>query len=119
MSDLVFHPVLSRFWLALAALAVLGMLLWSLRHGLRSRPRMLILGTFRFIALAALVAMLAQPQQRREEITILRPQLAVLVDNTQSMAERVDPGQPTRSARLAEWLRSPALAAAQIGRAHV
>ena len=40
--------------------------------------------------------MLAQPQQRHEEITVLRPQLAVLVDNSQSMGERVDPKQPSR-----------------------
>ena len=113
MNDLVFHPVPGPLWLALAALAVGGAILWSLQRGVRSSRRVLTLAALRLVALAALLAMLAQPQQRREEITVLRPQLAVLVDNSQSMTEKVDPGQPLRSARVAEWLRSPALEAAR------
>ena len=113
MSDLVFHPMAGIPWLVLAALAVAGAIFWSLQRGVRSRSRAMLLAVLRLSALVALLAMLAQPQQRREEITVLRPQLAVLVDNSQSMAEKVDPGQPPRSARVAEWLRSPALEAAR------
>ena len=113
MTDLVFHPVLSRGWLALAVIAIGLALLWSLHRGLRSRRRAVLLAIFRMAALAALAAMLMQPQQRREEITVLRPQLAILVDNTQSMAEKVDPNQPTRAARVAEWMRSSVLKDAQ------
>lgn len=110
MNDLVFHPVWSFPWLALAAFAVAVAIVWSLHRGVRSRGRALFLGTLRLIALALLVAMLAQPQLRREEITTLRPQLAVLADNTKSMTERVDPAQPTRAQRAAEWMKTvPAL----------
>ena len=113
MTDLVFHPVLSITWLILAALAVAGAILWSLHRGIHSRGRAISLAVLRIAALIALVVMLAQPQQRREEITVLRPQLAVLVDNSQSMAEKVDPNQPTRAGRILKWLHSPALEAAR------
>ncbi|MCX6967277.1 MAG: hypothetical protein NTZ46_05755, partial [Verrucomicrobia bacterium] len=113
MNDLVFHPVIGLPWLVLAALAIGGAILWSLRRGVRSRNRAITLAGLRLVALFALLAMLAQPQQRREEITVLRPQLAVLVDNSQSMAEKVDANQPVRSTRVAEWLRSPALTEAR------
>jgi len=113
MTDLVFHPVMSVVWLVLGALIAAGAILWSLQRGVRSREHAVTLGALRLAALIALVAMLAQPQRRREEITVLRPQLAVLVDDTQSMTEKVDPAQPTRAARVAEWMRSPALAAAR------
>ena len=113
MTDLVFHPVMAGLWLALAAALAAGAILWSLLRGVHSRRHAITLGALRLAALIALIAMLAQPQQRREEITVLRPQLAVLVDDTQSMAEKVDPSQPTRAARIAEWMRSPALQAAR------
>lgn len=112
MNDLVFHPVMSPAWLALAGLLATAAILWSLFHGIRSRSRAVTLAILRLIALAVLLLMLAQPQLRREEITVLRPQIAVLVDNSQSMAEPVDPGQPLRSARAAEWMHSPAIKAA-------
>lgn len=113
MNDLVFHPVLPFPWLVLLGLAALGAILWSLARGVRSRPHAFTLGMLRLGALGALLLLLAQPQRRREEITVLRPQLAVLVDNSQSMAEKVDPKQPTRAERAAEWLRSPSVQAAR------
>ena len=113
MNDLVFHPVISVPWLVAGTLAAVALMLWSLARGIRSKGRAAVLALLRLGALAALLIMLAQPQLRREEITVVRPQLAVLVDNSQSMSERVDAGQPERSARAAEWMRSPALKAAQ------
>lgn len=99
--------------LVLVTLAIAALLLWSLSRGVRSRSRALTLAAFRLCALAALVVLLAQPQQRHEEVSVLRPQLAVMVDNSQSMAERVDPQQPTRMDRVTQWLHSPALEAAR------
>lgn len=113
MNDLVFHPVIAFPWLLFLALGTLTAILWSLGVGVHSRPRALTLAVLRLGALAALLILLAQPQRRREEITVLRPQLAVLLDNSQSMAEKVDPNQPARTTRVAEWLRSPALKAAR------
>lgn len=106
MNDLVFHPVWSFPWLAAAALVAIALILWSLRRGIRSPGRAIFLGALRLAALALLVAMLSQPQLRREQITTLRPQLAVLVDDTKSMSERVDPAQPTRATRAGEWMKS-------------
>lgn len=113
MTDLVFHPVIGTPWLLLGVILSTLAILWSLHRGVKSRGHAMTLGILRLGALMALVAMLAQPQRRQEEITVLRPQLAVLVDNTQSMTEKVDPAQPTRAARISEWMRSPALAAAR------
>ena len=113
MNDLVFNPVMPVVGLVLAALAVAVMSLWSVRHGVRSPRRAVTLAALRLSALAALIAMLAQPQQRHEEVTVLRPQLAVLVDNSQSMGERVDPKQPPRIDRVTQFLHSPALDAAR------
>lgn len=113
MNDVVFHPVIAFPWLLFLALAGLAAILWSLWSGVHSRPRALTLAALRTGALGALLLLLAQPQRRSEEITVLRPQLAVLLDNSQSMAERVDPNQPARTTRVAEWLHSPALQAAR------
>lgn len=113
MNDLVFHPVLPPWGLAAAALAAVALIVWSLRLGIRSPRRAAALAAPRLLALAALFVMLVQPQRRHEEVSVLRPQLAVLVDNSQSMGERVDPGQPSRAGRVAEWFRSPALEAAR------
>jgi len=106
VNDLVFHPIWSIPWLIAAAAFALALIFWSLRRGVRSRGRAVTLGLLRTLALAVLLLMLAQPQLRREEITTLRPQLAVLVDNTQSMTERVDAAQPTRATRAAEWMKA-------------
>jgi uncharacterized membrane protein len=113
MNDLVFHPVMPGAALVLAALAIAMLLLWSLRRGVRSRSRAITLAALRCCALAALVVLLAQPQQRHEEVSVLRPQLAVLVDNSQSMGERVDPQQTSRIDRITQFLHSQALEAAR------
>ena len=50
---------------------------------------------------------LVQPQKRGEETSWLRPRVAVLVDVSESMADKADRSQPTRAERVAAWLRSP------------
>ena len=109
MNDLVFHPILPAGWLALALIAAAAVMFWSLRRGVRARKRVAVLAFIRLIALAALLAMLLQPQKRRDEITVVRPQLAVLIDKSESMTDPVDPQQSRRSERVKEWFKTPTL----------
>lgn len=106
MNDLLWHPVLAWPWLLCAAALVLAGIGWSLRCGVRSKKRIAALGTLRVLMLAALLLMLFQPQKRHDDVTILRPQLAVLVDDSQSMNDPVDERQPRRADRVREWFRS-------------
>lgn len=109
MTDLLWHPVLSWPWLLLAAALVFAGIGWSLRRGVRSNTRVVVLGTLRALMLAALLLILFQPQLRRDEITVLRPQLAVLIDTSESMNDPVDAHQSRRADRVREWFRSKAI----------
>jgi uncharacterized membrane protein len=108
-----FSPVFS--WILVVMLACLlgACIVWSGLAGLKRANRRRALGGLRFGALALLVLILFQPQRRLDEITVLKPQLAVVVDDSESMEDRADARQPTRSQRVREWLSSPALAAAR------
>ncbi|MEI6349810.1 MAG: glutamine amidotransferase [Verrucomicrobiota bacterium] len=109
MNDLIFHPVMPATWFALAVAAVAAACIWSLWRGVRSRKRVVLLALLRLVALAAVATMLAQPQKRREDVIVMRPQLAVLIDKSESMTDPVDPQQPCRNARVSDWLKTPAL----------
>ena len=109
MNDLLWHPVIAWPWLVVAALLVAAGIGWSLRRGVRSGRRVLLLGIFRVLMLAALLLMLFQPQMRRDEVTVLRPQLAVLVDTSESMNDPVDEHQLRRAERVREWFNSKAV----------
>lgn len=113
MKDLIFHPVISAPWLIFWVLAGAALLGGTLQRGIRSRRRMILLGTLRGAALLALLVMLIQPQRRHDEVTVVRPQLAILIDKSESMTDPVDHGQPLRSARVAEWLKTPAIVRAR------
>ena len=113
MNDLLFHPVVPWALLLLLIAAGAGLIGWSLVAGLRSTRRRLGLAALRLVALAALAFALIQPQVQREEVTIVRPQVAVLVDNSLSMTDPVDDTQPHRADRVGEFLRSPAAAEAR------
>ncbi len=113
MNDLVFHPALPWLWLLLAAPVVVALIGWSSWVGLKSKRRLALLLAFRLPALAALVFLLTQPQEQKQEVTILRPQIAVLVDDSLSMSDPVDASQPRRAERVNEFLRSPAAQAAR------
>lgn len=106
MNDLLWHPVIPWPWLVLLMLFAMAGIGWSLIRGVRSKKRSIVLGILRAFMLAALLAMLLQPQQRHDEITILRPQLAVLVDTSESMTDPVDAKQPRRFQRIGEWFKS-------------
>ena len=86
---------------------------WSFFYGLRSTKRIAVLWTLRTVALAGLLLVLLLPQRRHEEVIVLRPQLAVVVDTSESMTDPVDEQQPRRAERVREFFQSPTLAAAR------
>ena len=109
MNDLVFHPVLPWPLLIAAVLTAGGWMGWSLWIGLKSKKRLAVLALFRSLALVALTVTLLQPQRQTEEVTLLRPQIAVLVDTSASMNDPVDETQPRRAQRVREFLGSSAV----------
>ncbi|HWB60387.1 MAG TPA: glutamine amidotransferase [Chthoniobacteraceae bacterium] len=109
MSDLLWYPVIPWPLLIVAALAAIAGVAWSLVRGVRSRTRVVCLGAFRLLMLATLMLILFQPQLRHDEVTVLRPQLAVLVDTSESMTDPVDDHQPRRAQEVQEWFKSKAL----------
>jgi uncharacterized membrane protein len=109
VSDFLYTPVFKWPLLVLLALIVAGAIGWSLWTNLRSPRQAAMLGGFRLLALLALVLMLIQPQKRYDEVTILKPQIAVLVDDSESMTDAVDESQPRRADRAREILASPVL----------
>ena len=129
MNDLVFHPVLAWPLLIAAVLVILALIGWSLFVGLQSKRRLALVAALRLLALAAIVFVLAQPQEQKQDVTILRPQIAVLVDNSASMIDPVDDSQPhprpackriprfTRNAGGAQGFRLPRLQHRPIGAA--
>ncbi len=107
MNNLLASPVVPWPILALLILAVCAGIGWSLFRGLHSRQRALALGSFRAGALGIFLLILVQPQKRYDEVTVLKPQLAVVVDTSESMADPVDDAQPRRAERAKEILASP------------
>ena len=113
MSNFVFTPVLWWPWLVLLTALVIAVTGWSFFYGLRSTKRIAVLWTLRTVALAGLLLVLLLPQRRHEEVIVLRPQLAVVVDTSESMTDPVDEQQPRRAERVREFFQSPTLAAAR------
>jgi uncharacterized membrane protein len=108
MREFLFSPVMPWIWLILLAVLIGVGAAVTFFYGLRSKWRIALLWTFRALALGLFVLVLGQPQQRREEVTVLKPQLAVLVDTSESMTDPADETQPRRSEQAAKWLASPA-----------
>ncbi len=113
MKDFLWTPVIPWPLIALGAAAALAGIAWTLWRGLKSHARALLLAGFRLLALAVIVLMMLQPQKRYDEVTILKPQLAVLIDASESMTDPVDEAQPNRAARVQEWLASSTVAKAR------
>lgn len=109
MKDLIITPVFSGPLLALALLTVAAAIAFSFYRGIHSRKHALLLGAFRLAALLLLAVILLIPQKRYDEVTVLRPQIAVVVDTSESMVDPVDETQPRRADRVKEALASPAL----------
>jgi len=109
LNDLLWHCVCPVPLLAVIVLLVVGFSAWSLVRGIHSPKRIIVLGVLRLLMLFILLLMLFQPQMRKEEVTILRPQIAVLVDASESMTDPVDEKQMLRSQRVLEWFHSPSV----------
>ena len=112
-SSLLWHSVIPWPVLLPAVALLMGGIFWSLRKGIHSPRRILIFGILRVLILLLILVMILQPQQQREEVTILKPQIAILMDGSKSMNDPVDPSQPLRSKRVVDWFHSPSVARAK------
>jgi uncharacterized membrane protein len=112
MSEIVWEPILPLPVLAAIVLGGMAAIAWSFWHGFRlKRPvRTLVLTGLRLAALLLLLLLILQPRRRSEEVTVLKPQVAVLVDTSESMTDAIDPDQPSRAERVRAWLKSEAFA---------
>ena len=113
MTEILYNPIFKWKLLLLLALAISGIVAWSFSRGLKSRARIALTGTLRLLVLIAFVVILLQPQRKRDVVEVLKPQLAVLIDTSESMSDPVDEKQERRAVRVEEWLKSPALAKAR------
>jgi hypothetical protein len=113
MSNLLFQPALPWPWLILAALGIFAAIIFTLRRGIHSPVRAWTLAALRLLALLALCVMLFQPQRREDDVVVLRPQIAVLIDDSQSMRDKADAKQPLRMERVHDLLASPGIVRAQ------
>ncbi len=113
MKDFLTSPILPWPLLVLFVLLIAGGIGWSLWQGLHSQSRALALGGFRLGALGIFVLIFIQPQKRYDEVTILKPQLAVVMDTSESMTDPVDEAQPRRADHVKELLASPSLVQAR------
>ena len=109
MKDFFLTPILSWPWMAGIAAVLIILIGWSFFYGLRSKGKIFLLWSLRTGALLTLLFIMLQPQQRQDEVTALRTQLAVLIDTSESMTDRPDDKQPTRADRVREFLKSPAM----------
>jgi Putative glutamine amidotransferase len=108
LSDILWESICRPSILAGALILSAALILATLLWGIRGVSRKLILGALRIIMLGLLLVIMLQPKEKKEEVTILKPQLAVLVDGSESMTDPVDEKQPHRLQRLAEWFKSKA-----------
>jgi uncharacterized membrane protein len=95
---------------------VLGIALaaWGVRRE-PSRGRKVLLWVLRVGAGVAALFFLLEPGIRHLQVARMKNRVAVLVDRSASMGFPGEPGGPTRSAQVADWLEkaAPALAALQ------
>jgi hypothetical protein len=113
MSDLLVSPVFSWSGAGFLLALMLAAVFWSTANGFKSPERRLRLGAMRFGAALVLLVALIQLQRKVDEVTVIKPQLAILLDDSQSMTEQVDPQQPSRAERVRKWLDSKGLALAR------
>ena len=113
MSDLLVSPVFSWSGAGFLVALMLAAVFWSTANGFKSPERRVRLGAMRFGAALVLLVALIQPQRKVDEVTVIKPQLAILLDDSQSMTEQVDPQQASRAERVRKWLDSKGLALAR------
>lgn len=106
MKDLSFSPVFSWYFAVLVTLSVLGAVFWGSYRGLNRPSMRWTLGAVQTATFFLLSVLLMQPRRRVDEVTVIKPQLAVIVDDSDSMQDKIDPKQPTRAERVKEWMTS-------------
>ena len=90
----------------------------ALRHDERWSRRWVLLA-LRLGAVAAALVLFFEPAVRLQNVTRLPNHVAVLVDGSESMRLAEKPGEPSRAARAATWLRDQKDALARLSREHV
>lgn len=108
MKDFFLTPILSWPMLLGIVAALVVVIGWSFFYGLRSKPKIALLWSLRVGALLTLLLVMLQPQQRQDEVSALRTQLAVMIDTSESMTDRPDDKQATRAELVREFLKSAA-----------
>jgi uncharacterized membrane protein len=104
---------------ALACAMAIVLFAWrALRHDERWSRRWILLA-LRLGAVAAALVLFFEPAVRLQNVTRLPNHVAVLVDNSESMKLAETPGQPSRAARTAAWLRAQKEALARMSREHI
>ncbi|HEX8954572.1 MAG TPA: glutamine amidotransferase, partial [Polyangia bacterium] len=104
---------------ALACALVIVLFAWrALRHDERWSRRWILLA-LRLGAVVAALVLFFEPAVRLQNVTRLPNHVAVLVDGSESMRLAEKPGEPSRAARAAAWLRDQQPALARLGREHL
>ncbi len=109
MTELLWNPILAPLLIGALALVVMGATAWSLWHGVHNRSHALWLGGFRLAALLVIAVLLLQPRIKQDVVSRIVPQLAVVVDNSESMTDPVDDAQPRRAEVARQILDSSTL----------
>ena len=107
LSTIVWHPVLPSGLVALAT--VIGVLLVLATYALLAKPRRRnakLLPALRLLVLGLLVFLLLQPERRRERVRKELPVMAVVLDVSASMTEKLGPNEKSRAQRAVEFLDS-------------
>lgn len=104
---------------AIAVACVIVLFAWrALRHDERWSRRWILLA-LRLGAVAAALVLFFEPAVRLQNVTRLPNHVAVLVDGSESMRLAEKPGEPSRAARTAAWLRDQKPALSRLGREHL
>jgi uncharacterized membrane protein len=106
LATIVWHPVLSSWGVALAT--VVGVFLVLATYAL-AKPRgqnAWLLPALRLLVLGLLVFLLLQPERRRERVREELPVMAVVLDVSASMTEKLGPNKKSRAQLAAEFLNS-------------
>ncbi|MCA1662749.1 MAG: glutamine amidotransferase [Myxococcales bacterium] len=104
---------------ALLCACVIVLFAWrALRHDERWSRRWILLA-LRLGAVTAALVLFFEPAVRLQNVTRLPNHVAVLVDGSESMRLAEKPGEPSRAARAAKWLRDQKDALGRLSREHV
>lgn len=109
MSGFFWEPLFPPMVLGLVGFVAAAIICWSFLAGFprKTSPRLaIVLAILRLVTLGLLLVMLFQPKRKVEEVSMIKPQLAVLIDTSESMTDPVDPKQPLRADVARAWFDS-------------